>query len=360
MMSKASWMVMSFTASVTRPPTFFPGTTLKSPCSARNLSTARTSICRRSSEILLESPGRRAGFSGPATCAGCASHGSRSIPVISPATPKLTRALPSLEEIVVRVSIREDDPIPQDGLYPNLVDRLALFEKRGLPLGGVFDHGDGDRAPRDAHQLESLRLLPQDLERCRLRRFRWCRRLRRLHGPRLCFRLLGFGAGTGIEEVPRLDLCQIVFHGPESRQRLLLLGRGPRRCHLHGDVRHAGSDALRIQRDRSRHENQENDEATVDELEVELSGRHPSREPGRDEPNGLVFVRKEERCPRSGVPERESPPARVLRFDEPQEPFLWRHCPEHLDQTKTCLISPRTIAASTSSLSDMTSCSKAS
>src|SRR5256884_2042736 len=66
-MSKASWMVMSFTASVTRPPTFFPGTTLKSPCSERNLSTARMSICRRSSEILLASPGRDAGFSGPAS-----------------------------------------------------------------------------------------------------------------------------------------------------------------------------------------------------------------------------------------------------------------------------------------------------
>src|SRR5207245_11447564 len=67
MMSRASWMVMSVPASVTLPPTFFPGTMLKSPCSARNLSTARVSICRRSSEIFLDRPGRGAGFGGPAS-----------------------------------------------------------------------------------------------------------------------------------------------------------------------------------------------------------------------------------------------------------------------------------------------------
>src|SRR2546425_3981267 len=228
MMSKASWMVMSFTASVTRPPTFFPGTTLKSPCSERNLSTARMSICRRSSEIRLARPGRDAGLARALRAgwedtgsprAGRESDVSRSNPVISPATPKLTKALPMeklcpLEEIVFRISITKDNSIPQDGLDANLVDGLPLFEERGLSLGRVFDHRDRDRSPRDPHQLQSLRPLPQDLERRRLRRFR-C--LWRLCGLRLCFCLFGRRGSNGIEEVPLFDLFQIVFHRPESR-----------------------------------------------------------------------------------------------------------------------------------------------
>src|SRR5713226_7706145 len=243
MMSKASWLVMSFTVRVTRPPTFFPGTTLKSPCSERNLSTARMSICRRSSEIRLARPGRDAGFSGPASLCDSAAAGglaraliagwegtaspragrdsdvSRSNPVISPATPKLTKVRPMeklcpLEEIVFRVSITQDNSIPQDGLDANLVDGLPLFEERGLMLGRVFDHRDRDRSPRDPHQLQSFRTLPQDSERRRLRRLR---RLWRLHGLRLCFCLLGRRGSNGIEEVPLFDLFQIVFHRPESR-----------------------------------------------------------------------------------------------------------------------------------------------
>src|SRR5213593_164253 len=235
-MSKASWMVMSFTASVTRPPTFFPGTTLKSPCSERNLSTARMSICRRSSVILLASPGRDADFSGALIAgwegtasprAGRDSDVSRSNPVISPATPKLTKVRPMeklrpLEEIVFRVSITKNNSIPQDGLDANLVDGLPLFEERGLMLGRVFDHRDGDRSPRDPHQLQSFRPLPQDIERRRLRRLR---RLWRLHGLRLCFCLLGRRGSNGIEEVPLFDLFQIVFHRPESRERLRLPDR---------------------------------------------------------------------------------------------------------------------------------------
>src|SRR5437870_1930801 len=77
------------------------------------------------------------------------------------------------------------------------------------------------------------------------------------------------------------------------------------------------------------HEIPADDEATVDELEVKLSGQ-PSGEPGRDEPPGFLLVREEERHPCSDVSEREPPPAFFPRFDEPQEPFLWRHCPVHL------------------------------
>src|SRR3989442_1698066 len=269
MMSRASWMVMSFTASVTRPPTFFPGTMLKSPCSARNLSTARVSICRRSSEIFLDRPGRGAGFGGPASLcdsapagglvrtlmagwapvspgAGSDSDVSGSDAVTSPASAKLTTV--RLEKIVFRISIAQDHSIPEDGFDPNLVDGLPLFEEQGFPLGRVFDHGDRDASPRDAHQLQGLRPLPQDLERRRLgRRFRW---LRRPHGLRLCLWLLALRRSPGTEEVPRVDLSQIVFHGPQRRQRRLPLGRGPGLPRLADEVHRPGSDSLRIGRDR--------------------------------------------------------------------------------------------------------------
>src|SRR2546430_14388005 len=46
----------------------------------------------------------------------------------------------------------------------------------------------------------------------------------------------------------------------------------------------------------------------------------------------FLLVREEERRPCSDVPEREPPPALFPRFDEPQEPFLWRHCPERSEE----------------------------
>src|SRR5256886_14698340 len=180
MMSRASWMVMSFTPSVTRPPTFLRGPRLKPPCSATNLSTARVSICRRSSEIFVDRPGRGAGFGGPASLcdsapavglvrtlmagwapvapgAGSDSDVSGGDAVTSPASAKLTTV--RLEKIVFRISIAQDHSIPEDGFDPYLGDGLPLFGERGFPLGRVFDHSDRDASPRDAHQLQGLRPL---------------------------------------------------------------------------------------------------------------------------------------------------------------------------------------------------------
>src|SRR5438552_18754294 len=91
----------------------------------------------------------------------------------------------------------------------------------------------------------------------------------------------------------------------------------------------AGPESWRIEHDRAHDKSKKDAEATVDEREVELPGRQPPGEPGRDEPPGLFLAGEEERRPSADVPEREPPPAFFSRFDEPQKPFFWRHGGEH-------------------------------